>query len=112
MEEFKNRLLQFIDEYCGLSVRAFEAKCGITNGTVESIKVKGPGADVVQKVALTYPELNLNWLFCERGEMVVENFPRSVATVPTAGPLIQNVFVTNFADLKGIMVEAIKESRA
>lgn len=71
MEDFKNRLLAFIESHCHVSVRAFEEMCGLTNGTVGSVKKKGPGADIVQKISYTYPELNLNWLFSGIGPMLV-----------------------------------------
>ena len=70
MEEFKNRLLAFIESHCKMSIRAFEERCGLTNGTVNSVKKKGPGADIVQKIFYTFPELNLNWLFSGIGPML------------------------------------------
>jgi hypothetical protein len=70
MEDFKNRLLAFIESHCKMSVRAFEESCGLTNGTVGSVKKKGPGADIVQKIFYTFPELNLNWLFSGVGPML------------------------------------------
>ena len=70
MEEFKNRLLAFIEHHCKVSIRAFEEYCGLTNGTVSSVKKKGPGADIVQKISYAYPELDLNWLFTGIGPMV------------------------------------------
>lgn len=70
MEDFKNRLLAFIESHCKTSIRAFEEYCGLTNGTVSSVKKKGPGADIVQKISYAYPELDLNWLFTGIGTMV------------------------------------------
>lgn len=70
MEDFKNRLLEFISRQYGLSIRAFEEKCNITNGTIGSIKVKGPSADVLSKISSTCPELNLNWLVTGEGNML------------------------------------------
>lgn len=70
MEEFKNRLLAFIESHCKMSIRSFEETCGLTNGTVSSVKKKGPGADTVQKIFCAFPELNLNWLFSGIGPML------------------------------------------
>ena len=70
MEDFKNRLLAFIESHCKTSIRSFEETCGLTNGTVASVKKKGPGADIVQRISYTYPELNLNWLFSGVGPML------------------------------------------
>ena len=95
MEDFKNLLLAFVEGYCKLSIRAFEEKCGLTNGTVKSVKVKGPGADIVQKIFLTFPELNLNWLFSGKGAMlngekrVIEQNEHNLPLIPfeaVAGP--------------------------
>ena len=86
MEDFKKRLLAFIEGHCKLSIRAFEEYCGLTNGTVSSVKKKGPGADIVQKISYSYPELDLNWLFTGIGPMVKgskrEDVPDNVARLP------------------------------
>ena len=70
MDDFKNRLLSFIREYLHVSVRKFEESCGITNGTIGSIKGQGPTASVLSKIAYTYPELSMDWLFRGTGEML------------------------------------------
>lgn len=90
MDEFKQRLLEFIEKF-GTSVRSFEEECDLTNGTVGSIKAKGPGAQVVQKISYTHPELNLNWLFTGKGQMVNEGVSdkKSLPLIPIeafAGP--------------------------
>jgi len=69
MQEFKNRLLEFVYDRYNTSIRKFEEMCGLTNGTIASIKVKGPSADIVSKISDKCPELNLNWLFTGEGEM-------------------------------------------
>ena len=70
MEDFKNRLLQFIESSYGMSQRAFEELCGIAQGTIASIKVKGPSVDVLMKISNTCPELNMNWLISGREPML------------------------------------------
>ena len=86
MEDFKNRLLAFIEGHCKTSIRAFEEDCGLTNGTVASVRKKGPGADIVQKIFYTHPELNLNWLFSGVGPMLNGSRPSEVT--PHSLPLI------------------------
>lgn len=86
MEDFKNRLLAFIEGHCKTSIRAFEEDCGLTNGTVASVRKKGPGADIVQKIFYTHPELNLNWLFSGVGPMLNGSRPSEAA--PHSLPLI------------------------
>ena len=72
MEDFKNRLLKYIEGHLKISVRSFEERCGLTNGTVGAIKIKGPSAENLSKISYTYPELNLNWLVSGRGNMLNE----------------------------------------
>lgn len=84
MGDFKNRLLAFIESQFP-SIRAFEKRCGLTNGTIGSIGVKGPGADVLSKIFDNCPELNLNWLFSGEGSMLnnkEEQKPTNVHTLP------------------------------
>ena len=76
MEDFKERLLSFIQAK-EMSVRRFEETCGMTNGTIGSIKAQGPTASIVSKIADTFPELNLNWLFRGTGPMLIQDQPSS-----------------------------------
>lgn len=69
-------------ESLGLSQRAFEETCGITQGTIPSIKVKGPSVDVLMKISNTYPELNLNWLISGRGPMILSEDTTRQASAP------------------------------
>ena len=71
MEDFKNRLLEFIEGHLGISVRAFEKQCGLTNGTVGAISIKGPSVGNVSKISDSFPELNLNWLISGKGSMLI-----------------------------------------
>lgn len=107
MDEFKNRLLQFL-EFLGLSQRAFEESCGITQGTIPSIKVKGPSVDVLMKISNTYPDLNLNWLIAGRGPMLIQDQP-----LPTPQNDIHNnqVFIANWGDLRGVIEDVIAKNK-
>lgn len=107
MDEFKNRLLQFL-EFLGLSQRAFEESCGITQGTIPSIKVKGPSVDVLMKISNTYPDLNLNWLIAGRGPMLTQDQP-----LPTPQNDIHNnqVFIANWGDLRGVIEDVIAKNK-
>lgn len=70
MEDFKKRLYKFVESTGTHSIRGFEERCGLANGTIASVGAKGPGANVVQKISYNYPNLNLNWLFTGNGEMI------------------------------------------
>ena len=77
MEDFKKRLLSYVEGHLGTSVRAFEESCGLTNGTIGSIKVKGPSVDVLMKISYKNPDLNLNWLVAGKGPMLRTSLPSS-----------------------------------
>lgn len=71
MEDFKNRLLEYIESQLGVSQREFEKRCGLAQGTIPSIKIKGPSVDVLMKISSAYPDLNLNWLVNGSGDMLI-----------------------------------------
>jgi len=99
MEDFKWRISLFVKEHAGCSNREFERKCGLTNGQVSSVGAQGPTASVISRIADTYPELNLNWLFRGEGEMILskktDNAPVNI----------------NYGELKDIIISAIKEAK-
>lgn len=107
MDEFKNRLLQFL-ESLGLSQRAFEESCGITQGTIPSIKVKGPSVDVLMKISNTYPDLNLNWLIAGRGPMLIQDQP---APSPQNDIHHNQVFIANWGELRGVIEDVIARNK-
>lgn len=107
MEDFKNRLLEYIDGHLGLSVRAFEEQCGLTHGTIAGIKIKGPSVDNVAKISSTYPDLNLNWLIMGRGPMLVQEQPAS-ATPQNDIHHNQQVVIANWADLREVIEDVIR----
>jgi len=72
MEDFKNRLLMYVESYLGASQREFEDECGLTHGSISKIKVKGPSVDNLAKISTTHPELNLNWLVSGTGDMIIK----------------------------------------
>lgn len=100
MNDFKERLLHFIRDYLGISVRKFEESCGITNGTIGSIKGQGPTASVLSKIADRYKELSMDWLFRGSGEMLN-------TTPPTQVNPAQTVRVDNWNEL----VELLKAKK-
>lgn len=63
MEEFKRRLMDFARTQYNMGQSLFEDHCGVNRGLINSIKVKGPSAEIIMKISRACPELNLNWLF-------------------------------------------------
>jgi hypothetical protein len=64
----KERLKCFI-QHLGLSNRAFEKQCNLSNGLVNNIK-KSVSPTTLDKLSKCYPELNLGWLLSGEGEML------------------------------------------
>lgn len=65
----KERLVQFLD-YLRIGQNKFETKVGISIGYVNKVK-NSIGSEVIEKIANTYPELNINWLVMEKGSMLL-----------------------------------------
>lgn len=64
----KQRILQFIDEYCK-SKRVFYSISGISRGTLES--VTGITEETLAKVFAAYPDLSPTWVITGSGSMLV-----------------------------------------
>ena len=64
----KQRLVQFIKSM-HMTQRAFEIRCGMSNGYVANIR-KGIGEDYLLNIAQQFPELNRAWLLFGEGEML------------------------------------------
>ena len=69
----KQRVISFID-YLDISHRAFEQKCGLSNGLVNNIK-KSISPTTVDRISAKYPELNIGWLLAGEGEMLKNDMP-------------------------------------
>ena len=59
-ESVKSRLVQFL-KHKGLGQARFEKSIGTSNGYVNSIR-SSIQPDKLERIALTYPELNISWL--------------------------------------------------
>ncbi len=64
----KDRLLIFI-EHLGIGQGAFEKECEISNGYINNNKGSF-GSNIVNRIHVKYPELNLVWLTTGEGEML------------------------------------------
>ncbi len=68
MNNVKDRTIEFIKAK-GLSMKAFEQKCGLSTGYVTSMR-KSFGSDKLNNVLTTFPDLNRDWLLYGEGSML------------------------------------------
>ena len=112
MDDFKQRIYQFVQDYAQCSVREFERRCNLSNGQLASIGSQGPSAMILSKMADSYPELDMNWLFRGEGSMLVSKAVETKPIPSVKHDIHQNSTVNiNYTALKDIIVEAIKEAK-
>ena len=68
MDTVKERLKSFID-HKNISVRLFEATCGLSYGYVGNMR-KSIQPDKISRIAQHYPDLNTGWLLTGEGRMI------------------------------------------
>lgn len=66
MNAVKKRIIQFIDSQ-GISNRKFCIKISVSH--VYFSTDNAVGSDVLEKIFIAYPELNMDWVVTGRGEM-------------------------------------------
>ncbi len=71
-EHVKARLLEFI-KFKGPTVKAFEHRCGMSNGYVAAMR-KGIGGEKLKRVFKEFPELNQSWLLNDYGTMLENTY--------------------------------------
>ena len=102
----KQRLICFL-KYKHLSQAKFESKIGLSNGYVNNIR-KSLQPDKLQRIAQSFPELNITWLLTGEGEMLrTPTADTSVNTSQKALPLIPFEAIAGYlsTDNEGVMVE-------
>lgn len=101
METFKNRLLEYARLRFDMGQSRFEDYCGINRGTISAIKVQGPTASIVMKIAIKCQDLDLNWLFRGEGDMLLNrNSQHSQPSAPSVSiGTIQTVNIGNWGEL-------------
>lgn len=73
----KDRLKLFVKSL-NMGQNIFEKEVGIANGYLAS-KSQTISSDTVERVMEKYPDLNLEWLFCGKGEMLKSSLSNSIA---------------------------------
>ncbi len=68
------RLNYFIERQMFISVREFEKKCKLPAGSIHrAVSGTNIGADKLEIIAKTFPELNMDWLLTGDGAMLDNN---------------------------------------
>ena len=65
----------------------FEQTCNISNGYLnKQFKGKGTiGSDIVEKIHMSFPELNMNWVLTGKGGMIVKTDNDPVTGMQNSG---------------------------
>lgn len=67
----RDRLQKFIS-YSGLTNKSFETRCGLGNGFVSKVG-DSIRREKLELISTTFPELNIDWIINEKGEMLKPN---------------------------------------
>lgn len=109
----KGRLLRFI-AYKGLTNKSFEIKCGLGNGFVSKVG-DSIRKEKLDKISNAFPELNIDWIINEKGEMLKnpESLPMNNAETNGSDQLLHTVPLVPVSAQGGSLndfSESVKES--
>lgn len=83
-----NQRIKFlIDQYSMLTQRAFAERIGVSQSAISSLfsqRENRPGLDMLQKIAIAYPEVSLDWLMLGQGQMLRGAIPMAASTASTS----------------------------
>ena len=72
MGNFKERLMFFVKTQYDEGQKAFEERCGLSNGQINKMG-NGANSSTLSKIAEICPQLNLRWLILGEGQMLNES---------------------------------------
>lgn len=76
--------LEQIKKYSGLSQNKFANRIGVDSGAMSRIlKGGGFGYEVLERIAVEFPEISMDWLLKNEGEMLTGNSSKSVQELKT-----------------------------
>lgn len=93
----KERLIQFVKSQ-GLTIQKFEARCGLSNGYVSSMR-KGVGTQKLDIILSEFPDLNREWLLYGEGEMLKTADDESLVNYTDGVPYYDEDFVLGFNEI-------------
>ena len=90
----KDRLLEFIKSQ-GLTVSAFEAKVGLSNGAVSRTN-ENMRRRTLDSIVKVFPQLNETWLLTGKGEMLVQSNAKMVGGTYVVGQQDDEIVMVDF----------------
>lgn len=90
----KDRLLEFIKSQ-GLTVSAFEAKVGLSNGAVSRTN-ENMRRRTLDSIVKVFPQLNETWLLTGKGEMLVQSNAKMVGGTYVVGQKEDEIVMVDF----------------
>lgn len=106
MSNFKERLMTFVKSEYDEGQKAFEVRCGLSNGQISKMD-NGTSTTTLAKIADVCPQLNLRWLLLGEGEMLMnETEPSAFQSVNMVGSA-QAVFIANWQGIEPVMEKVV-----
>ncbi len=101
----KERIIEFL-QLKGISKNQFYLRTGIANGTLD--KKSGITGDTISKIYQSYPEISLEWLIAEEGDMLKSKFSlhHSIADIKAQYAVIANVDASSISDTEIVNIES------
>jgi hypothetical protein len=100
----KTRLQEFV-KYKGMGRNRFEESVGISSGYISS-RSSSVGSEIVERIARTYKDLNVEWLITGMGKMIKEPYWHEVGTAAsgvTYKKLVYAPLVSRYAQTEYIL---------
>lgn len=100
------KLIQFVDTL-GVSQRKFTAKCGLSEGSLRN--GRSVSVESLVKIKKTYPELNLEWILFDKGNITEdpEEGKGNAKETETIDNLVDKKIEKRFEQLKELIGELI-----
>lgn len=116
----KDRMLALV-EYTKLSKRKFQESIGVSNSYIQNIS-ESIGADVLNRIAIQYPEISTHWIVTGEGKMLKEGSEYERKEPPRSGipyyeelpvsagqldVLLHDAKPTGYIDIPGLRAQAL-----
>ena len=106
MDSFKDRLMRFVKSEYHEGQKAFEQRCGLSNGQINKME-NGTNTTTLAKIAEVCPQLNLRWLLLGEGDMLVLKQAPSVPASFNVVGSATTVYISNVEELANAVARAM-----